>query len=409
MAAHCGPRCRAGPGRDDGEVRRDAVRVGVGDPAGHHAVAADLVDGLLRRAHARRRRGLSNRSQVDRRLEGLDDHAEAEQRVAQIRARARTCRATAPLASALRRSSTIPPAVAAELERRVEVRVDGAPRRLERQHEHRDGPVARAVERGLDRVEQPASRRVESGLRERAHGCAPRRRRSENVTAQPARCSGARLQPHPCLGDRRPACPLSPSSRRSGLGPAPDAGSRRRRPAPGRRDARSTDSTRSSMCVSRVAKWPPARVAIHPPSVEYSNDCGIEAQRQVVLLELLLEPRARSRRPGCTRRGRSPSTSSRRSMRAQLQGQDRADRRRAGSRRRRRWCLRRTGCTRAPASAHQSSTAATSDGDRGVATASGGVPKSPRRARDEVGERAAGRMQQAHGRRVGHVRRQAVR
>ena len=28
------------------------------------------------------------------------------------------------------------------------------------------------------------------------------------------------------------------------------------------------------MCVISVAKWPPARVAIQPPSVEYSNDCG---------------------------------------------------------------------------------------------------------------------------------------
>ena len=28
------------------------------------------------------------------------------------------------------------------------------------------------------------------------------------------------------------------------------------------------------MCVEPVAKWPPARVAIQPPSVEYSNDCG---------------------------------------------------------------------------------------------------------------------------------------
>ena len=35
-----------------------------------------------------------------------------------------------------------------------------------------------------------------------------------------------------------------------------------------------TDSTRSSTWVSLVAKWPPARVAIQPPRVAYSNDCG---------------------------------------------------------------------------------------------------------------------------------------
>ena len=28
------------------------------------------------------------------------------------------------------------------------------------------------------------------------------------------------------------------------------------------------------MCVGPVAKWPAARVAIQPPSVERSNDCG---------------------------------------------------------------------------------------------------------------------------------------
>ena len=28
------------------------------------------------------------------------------------------------------------------------------------------------------------------------------------------------------------------------------------------------------MCVGPVAKWPAARVAIQPPSVESSNDCG---------------------------------------------------------------------------------------------------------------------------------------
>ena len=35
-----------------------------------------------------------------------------------------------------------------------------------------------------------------------------------------------------------------------------------------------SDSTKSSMCVWRVAKWPPERVAIQPPSEENSNDCG---------------------------------------------------------------------------------------------------------------------------------------
>jgi hypothetical protein len=70
-----------------------------------------------------------------------------------------------------------------------------------------------------------------------------------------------------------PSVPSEPISIRSGLGPAPDPGRRRLSHSPDGVIAR-TDSTRSSMCVCSVAKWPPARVAIHPPSVENSNDCG---------------------------------------------------------------------------------------------------------------------------------------
>ena len=67
--------------------------------------------------------------------------------------------------------------------------------------------------------------------------------------------------------------PSEPISIRSGEGPAPEPGSRRLSQVPRGVIAR-TDSTRSSMWVSSVAKWPPARVAIQPPRVEYSKDCG---------------------------------------------------------------------------------------------------------------------------------------
>ena len=70
-----------------------------------------------------------------------------------------------------------------------------------------------------------------------------------------------------------PRIPSEPISIRSGEGPAPEPGSRLLSQAPRGVIAR-TDSTRSSMWVSRVAKWPPARVAIQPPRVENSNDCG---------------------------------------------------------------------------------------------------------------------------------------
>ena len=68
--------------------------------------------------------------------------------------------------------------------------------------------------------------------------------------------------------------PSEPSSMRSGDGPAPEAGSRRdSHTSPPTVSAR-TDSTRSSMWVGPLAKCPPARVTIQPPSVESSNDCG---------------------------------------------------------------------------------------------------------------------------------------
>ena len=60
---------------------------------------------------------------------------------------------------------------------------------------------------------------------------------------------------------------------RSGLGPAPEPGSRRDSQLPAGVIAR----TRLDEVVDvrqAVAKWPPARVAIQPPSVESSNDCG---------------------------------------------------------------------------------------------------------------------------------------
>ena len=60
---------------------------------------------------------------------------------------------------------------------------------------------------------------------------------------------------------------------RSGETPAPDPGSRRLSQAPLGVIAR-TLSTRSSTWVHSVAKCPPARVAIQPPSVECSKDCG---------------------------------------------------------------------------------------------------------------------------------------
>ena len=94
-----------------------------------------------------------------------------------------------------------------------------------------------------------------------------------NVTEAPRRSEGrGRTRTH--AEEITASVPSDPSSIRSGDGPAPDPGSRRdSHTSPPTVTAR-TDSTRSSMCVGPVAKCPAARVAIHPPSVENSNDCG---------------------------------------------------------------------------------------------------------------------------------------
>ena len=70
-----------------------------------------------------------------------------------------------------------------------------------------------------------------------------------------------------------PSVPSEPASIRSGLTPAPEPGSRRDSQTPAGVSAR-IDSTKSSMCVQTVAKCPAARVAIQPPSVASSKDCG---------------------------------------------------------------------------------------------------------------------------------------
>ena len=70
-----------------------------------------------------------------------------------------------------------------------------------------------------------------------------------------------------------PSVPSEPRKSRSGEGPAPEPGSRRDSATPVGVTTR-IDSHRSSMWVYTVAKWPPERVASHPPRVENSKLCG---------------------------------------------------------------------------------------------------------------------------------------
>ena len=70
-----------------------------------------------------------------------------------------------------------------------------------------------------------------------------------------------------------PSEPSDPSTSRSGDGPAPLPGRRRLSHGPAGVSI-VIDSTKSSMWVGPVAKWPPARVATHPPTVENSKLWG---------------------------------------------------------------------------------------------------------------------------------------
>ncbi len=96
--------------------------------------------------------------------------------------------------------------------------------------------------------------------------------KSSKATLVEALCSG-RGRTRTQASAITPRVPSEPISSRSGEGPAPEAGRRRLSQVPRGVIAR-TDSTRSSMWVSRVAKWPPALVATQPPRVEYSKDWG---------------------------------------------------------------------------------------------------------------------------------------
>ena len=102
------------------------------------------------------------------------------------------------------------------------------------------------------------------------------------AVAPVAKSGAASVAAHRCTGRgwarsqaevMTPSVPSLPSSTRSGLGPAPEAGSRRDSQTPVGVTAR-TDSTRSSTWVGPAEKCPAARVAIQPPTVERSKLCG---------------------------------------------------------------------------------------------------------------------------------------
>ncbi len=248
----------------------------------------------------------------DRRLERLREHADRDEHVAHVGGAEErlapgadgVCPAAVGSPRRRRRAARLghdAAVLGADLERPRERVVDRMVGRLEAEHEQRVAAVAGHRHRRLARVDQAAVGRVEPGLRERAHAL---RAGGEVGKRTPAErlCSGrgcTRTQ----ASVIRPSVPSEPASMRSGLGPAPEPGSLRDCHTPAGVIARA-DSTKSSMCVRPVAKCPAARVAIQPPSVEYSKRLREVAQRQPVLAELAPRAPARSRRPGSARRAR---------------------------------------------------------------------------------------------------------
>ncbi len=168
--------------------------------------------------------------------------------------------------------------------------------------------------------------------------------------------------------------PSEPISIRSGEGPAPEPGSRRLSQVPRGVIAR-TDSTRSSMWVSRVAKWPPARVAIQPPRVAYSKDCG--KWRRVSPCSRSCSSSPGPVAPAWIRAASdSGSTSSTRSSRRRsIVTTGRSPSR--GSTPPTTLVPPPKGITAAPSASAQLSTVSISDSSRGKATRSGGLGKRP--------------------------------
>ena len=179
---------------------------------------------------------------------------------------------TAPPRPPLGRPSHSPPCSRQISSARSQPRARRVVGRLEAEHEQRvrpsPAPVCCASSASIRRQLAGSSPDWASART----ASAPRGERRRSARARAARCGRPRLHAHPRLGDHAED-PLRAEQQPVGRRAGARAGQAARLPRARRRD-RADGSTRSSMWVRRVAKWPPARVAIQPPSVESSNDCG---------------------------------------------------------------------------------------------------------------------------------------
>ena len=347
IAAHCSsssPR-RAGA---------STVKYGAA-PSGYACVIRQVTTPLAERLRGGRLDRLDERRQAlprDRALERLGEHAHRHERVAQVR---RAQERVAPRARRCPRSQR-----AAVLRRRSRAR--GRPARSTASKPSSSSAASRRRPASAPpRAARSAGSWTAAGRPARSRARRRARRRSPAARRGRSSAASSRGSTRTHASVMTASVPSDPSSSRSGDGPAPDAGSRRDSHTSPRAVTARIDSTRSSMCVGPVAKWPAARVASQPPSVDSSNDCGIEPQRHAVRGELRLEPRAA--RPGLDAGGarrpcRPPARG--RAARGRATPRRRGPGRAPGRRRRRRSCRRRTGATARFASAAHSSTRASS-------------------------------------------------
>ena len=187
--------------------------------------------------------------------------------------------------------------VAAQLDGASHRLLDGMVGGLEAEHEQasRAGHAGRVGR--LHAVEQAAVRREQA--RTGRSLVWPRHRRRSCRTTTPAE---ARQRGRSCsrihASVMMPRLPSEPRKRRSGDGPAPEPGRRRDSLIPDGVTTR-IDSTKSSMCVYTrgvVAAGAGRQPATERRQLERLREVP---QRQPVRAQLLLERRARARRPGC--------------------------------------------------------------------------------------------------------------
>ena len=287
----------AAPGRrEHREVGRGAVGVGVREAAGHAALGPSAAAARSRTAAT----NSSKRSQVIAVSKVSARMPAGDQRVAQVGRRRKASR-QAPSDSP-RRSRCLAAVVAAQLERPRHPGVDRVVGRLEAEHQQRAAVRGGAGQRRLAGVEQPAVRRVEAATG-RARAPPPRpRSKPSNSTAAESLKRGRLLHAHPGLGDHAED-PLGADQHP--VGARPGAGARQAAALP---DAARRDRAHrlDEVVDVGVQRGEVAAGAGGDPAAERRvlERLRVVAQRQPVRLQLLLELRARWRRPGCARRAR---------------------------------------------------------------------------------------------------------